>query len=409
MYLILVFFILLLLSAFLSASETAYFNLQHDSKIPKRIKSLLKNPRRLLSTILTGNTFVNIAMATLGVFIIKDLSYQFQIPEFMVIIIEILLLSFVIIIFGEILPKKIAIRNSLSFAYKSNYFLRIITFFIYPFAWIFYEITNLISKFFLYRKEKLFDSEDELIKLAELGEEQGTLHEEESDMIQSIFEFKEKMVREVMTPRVDMVSIESNSSIDELMDLVSSKQYSKIPIFKTNIDDIKGILYAKDFLPYLIGSRPSSINLFDISRDAFFVPETKLIYELLNDFKIKKINIAIVVDEWGGTSGLITLEDIVEEVVGEIRDPYDNEESNIIALDEKTYLIDASITIYDLEEEINELDFPEDRDYDTLGGFILNVLNEIPKTNQKIELLGWIFIVKNLEGNRISKVKIKKI
>jgi magnesium and cobalt transporter len=254
------------------------------------------------------------------------------------------------------------------------------------------------------QKEKIFDSEEELKILTELGEEAGTLQEEESDMIQSIFEFNEKNVREIMTPRVDMVALDSTASIDEVMDMVTDKQFSKIPVFKENVDNIRGIIYAKDLLPYLTGSRPN-IPLTSISRVPFFVPETKLIDDLMKDFRSKKTNVAIVVDEWGGTSGLITLEDIVEEVLGEIRDPYDKEESPIVPQKDNTFIVDAKISIYDYEEEF-EIEFPEDREYDTLAGYIFDTIGDIPKVEQKTQFLNHQFTVKKLDGNRIGKVHV---
>ena len=202
-----------------------------------------------------------------------------------------------------------------------------------------------------------------------------------------------------------MVALDSAKSIDEVMDMVSDKQFSKIPIYKENIDNIKGILYAKDLLPYLTGSRPN-IPLTSISREPFFVPETKLIDDLMKDFRYKKTNVAIVVDEWGGTSGLITLEDIVEEVLGEIRDPYDKEESPVLPQKDNTFIVDAKISIYDYEEEF-ELEFPEDREYDTLGGYILDTIGDIPKVEQQTQYLNHRFTVKKLDGNRIGKVYVQ--
>ena len=208
-------------------------------------------------------------------------------------------------------------------------------------------------------------------------------------MIQSIIEFNDKEAGEILTPRVDIIGIEASQSLDAAMDLISKEQFSKIPVFIDSIDNIKGILHAKDLVPYLTGSRPN-INLLSISRSPFFVPETKHIDELLNDFKTKKTNIAIIVDEWGGTEGLITLEDIVEEVLGEIRDPFDNEQNLINKVSMGVYMVDAKISIYDLQEAIN-ISFPDDRDYDTLGGFILNQLQEIPKENDVVKFNSNIF------------------
>ena len=255
-------------------------------------------------------------------------------------------------------------------------------------------------------KEKIFDSEEELKILAELGEEEGTLQEEESDMIQSIFDFTEKTVGEIITPRVDIVALKSNDSIDNAMDLISKEQFSKIPIYNNNMDNITGILHAKDLVPYLTGSRPN-ISLSTIAKPPFFVPENKPIDELLNDFRNKKTSIAIVVDEWGGTDGLVTLEDVVEEVMGEIRDPYDKEEEDVLIQSDGSFIVDGSITIYDLEEE-TDIEFPEERDYDTLAGFILDTLTHIPKVGENIEFNNLNFTVQTVDNNRIGKVKIIK-
>ena len=209
-----------------------------------------------------------------------------------------------------------------------------------------------------------------------------------------------------MTPRVDMSALASSSSIDNAMDLISKKQFSKIPLYKDNIDEISGVVYAKDLAPYLIGSRPN-INLQSISREAYFVPEQKPIDDLLNDFKEKKISLAVVVDEWGGTSGLVTLEDIVEEVMGEIRDPYDIEKSPVSKHNDGSYIVDGKISIYDLEEE-TDIEFPEERDYDTLAGFILDTLTDIPQIGEYVEFQNREFTVQTVENNRIGKVKIHK-
>jgi len=406
MELILIFIFLILLSAFFSGAETAYFNVKtHRENVSQKVVSLLNNPRRLLISLLTGNTFVNIAIASLAAYLTHQYAQENQWPETVLILVEVFVVSGVVLIFGEIFPKLLAIRNSEKFAEKVYLPLKFIMLILSPITLVFHTISNLITKLLPIQKEKIFDSEEELKILTELGEEAGTLQEEESDMIQSIFEFNEKHVREIMTPRVDMVALDSEKSIDEVMDMVTDKQFSKIPIYKGDIDKIKGILYAKDLLPYLTGSRPN-IPLTSISREPFFVPETKLIDDLMKNFRHKKTNVAIVVDEWGGTSGLITLEDIVEEVLGEIRDPYDKEESPIVPQNDNTFIVDAKISIYDYEEEF-ELEFPEDREYDTLAGYIFEAIGDIPKVEQKTQYLNHGFTVKKLDGNRIGKVHVK--
>ena len=402
-YIVIVFFILILMSAFFSGSETAYFNLRsHRDDVSPKLKNLLKNPRTLLVSILTGNTLINVAIGSLAAII----TYRLSPSNPSLILLQVIVVSVLLIIFGEIIPKTIAIRSSKKFANFVYYPLRFFITVLHPLTILLNGINNFVLKL-IPKEEKAFDTEEELEILAELGEEKGSLEEEESDMIRSIIKFDDKTVREIMTPRVDMSALPSSSSIDDAMDLISKKQFSKIPLYKENIDEIRGVIYAKDLVPYLIGSRPN-INLHSISREAYFVPEQKPIDDLLNDFKEKKISLAVVVDEWGGTSGLVTLEDIVEEVMGEIRDPYDIEKSPVSEHNDGSYTVDGKISIYDLEEEIEGMSFPDERDYDTLGGLILDKLEDIPKEGETITHDNWTIRVRDLDGNRITKVQITK-
>ena len=403
---IIIFIFLLILSAFFSGTETAYFHIRkHRKETPEKIKSVLDSPQRLLVSLLTGNTIVNVSIASLAAYITAGFADDYIWNKSTLILMEVLVVSVVVLIFGEILPKMIAIKYSKEYALKMYTPLKIMMFILSPIAQGFNAITNVVIKIIPFRKEKIFDSEEELKILAELGEEEGTLQEEESDMIQSIFDFKEKTVGEIITPRVDIVSLKSDESIDRAMDIIGERQFSKIPIYKDTIDNIKGILYAKDIIPYLMGSRPN-VNLQTLARQPFFVPETKPIDDLMEEFKLRKTSIAIVVDEWGGTEGLVTLEDVVEEVMGEIRDPYDQEESNVLKQSDGSFIVEGSITIYDLEEE-TDIEFPEDRDYDTLGGFILDILTDIPQTGEQVEFNDMVFTVQTVENNRIGKIKIQ--
>jgi CBS domain containing-hemolysin-like protein len=401
-----IFVLLLVLSGFFSGTETAYFHLrQHRKEVSEEVRSILNDPQRLLVSLLTGNTIVNVAMASLAAYITTTIAHQYNWDTSILILIEVLLVTVIILIFGEILPKMSAIGRSEKFAERVNNPLKVMMMVLYPIAQGFNAITHVIIKILPVSKEKIFDSEEELKILAELGEEEGTLQEEESDMIQSIFDFKDKTVGEILTPRVDIISLKTSDSIDAAMDIIGEKQFSKIPLYKENIDNIKGILYAKDIIPYLTGSRPN-VNIQALARTPYFVPETKPIDDLLEDFKNKKTNIAIVVDEWGGTEGLVTLEDVVEEVMGEIRDPYDMEESDVLTQSDGSFIVEGSTTIYDLEEEI-DVEFPEERDYDTLAGFILEVLTDIPEPGASLEHNNMRFTVQSVENNRIGKVKIE--
>ena len=405
---ILLFIVLLILSGTFSGSETSLFQLKiHRDDISEEIKKLIENPRKLLVAILTGNTIINVIIASIAAIITHDFATSKGYSPSLILFLDVFLVTVIVLLFGEILPKLFANKNRLKFAKIIYVPLKFFFTILIPLVIVIYSITNSLVKLLSIKKEKEFDTEEELKLLTEIGEEEGTLQAEESEMIQSIFDFNEKNAHEIMTPRVDMVALPSNTSLDDVMDVIKDRQFSKIPIYKKNIDDIKGVLFAKDIVPYLIGSRPK-INLNLISRPPFFVPENKNIDDLLKDFKTKKTNVAIVVDEWGGTEGIITLEDIVEEVLGEIRDPYDKEESQILKLENGCFIAKGKISIYDLEEE-SDMKFPEDRDYDTLGGFIFTKYGDIPKIGQNLEYGRYLFTVKEMNSHRIDKVLIEPI
>jgi len=404
---LIIFIILIVLSAFFSSLETALFHLKSHQKINKTVKRLLEDPRKLLVSLLTGNTIVNIAIGSIAAYYtlenFKGTGYSDQ----SLLLFEVIIVTFFLLIFGEIIPKTYAIVKSDKLANLLARILEIVIYVLYPVTFIFLKITQIAIWLLPIKKEETFDSEEELKMLAEIGEEEGTLKQTESDMIQSVFEFKNKLIKEILTPRVDVVALSATDNLDAAMDLIMNKKYSKIPVYKDSIDNIKGILYAKDIIPYLIGSRPE-INILKLSREPYFVPETKPIDELLEEFKVKKTNIAIVVDEWGGTSGIITLEDVVEEVMGELSDPFDEEEYEIIKKKDGTIIVDGSIKIYDLQENF-EIDFPQEREYDTLAGFILDLVGDIPQKGRVVNFQNYHFKVINIKSNRIDKIEIKNI
>tara|TARA_B100000131_G_scaffold143605_1_gene139712 strand:- start:4418 stop:5647 length:1230 start_codon:yes stop_codon:yes gene_type:complete len=402
---IFLFIILLVFSAYFSGLETALFHLKSTSNVNDSVKKLLSRPKKLLSTLITGNTIVNIAIGSLAAtYTVNNFSQISTLSIPSLLFIEVVIVTIVILIFGEIIPKTYAISQSEKLSNASAKFLQLIVKIVYPIAFVFYKITDVIIKILPIKKEQIFDSEEELIMLAEVGEEEGTLDHEESDMIQSVLEFKNKLVKEIQIPRVDVVSIESSSSLDQAMDLIMNKKFSKIPVYKETVDNIKGILYAKDITPYLIGSRPE-IDLLSLAREPYFVPETKPIDEVMQEFKLKKTSIAVVVDEWGGTSGILTLEDIVEEITGELRDPFDKEEYEILKKEDGSAVVDGSINIYDIEENF-DIEFPDEREYDTLAGFVLNDIGDIPKEGEIVKFENYYFKVLKVLSNRIDKIEI---
>ena len=400
--------VLLILSGFFSGTETALFNMRtHRENIHQDIAKMLEDPRRLLVSLLTGNTIVNVFMAAFAALLASKFADKFKLPEYAVVLIEVILITVVVVLFGEIIPKIIAIRKSNDFVRYARLPLKFFSYVLYPLSGILHGIIKLILKILPIKKERIFNSEEELKILTQVSEEQGTLQTEESEMIQSIYEFHKKSVHEVMTPRVDMVALSSKSSLNDVVALIREKQFSKIPIFKENIDDIKGILFAKDLIPFLFAEDPG-ILLTALARTPYFVPESKELDELLSEFREKKTSIAIVVDEWGGTSGLVTLEDVVEEVIGELIDPYDKDNPKIKKQNDGTILVDAKMGIYDIEEETG-IEFPAERDYDTLGGFIIQEMKDFSKPGDKIQYADREFTVMKVDGSRIEQVRIGQI
>ncbi len=323
------FLVLLILSAFFSGSETAFFsltpaqleNFKNSSKpSEKQIHKLMGFSRQLLITIVVINTAVNITIASLAALLTVKISLAFELNQKLIILLDVLVVTIVILIIGEILPKVVAVREAESYSRKAVYPISFLFYLFYPLSYSLAKFTRFLQSRTGLSEKMVLLTEEELKTLAEVGEEHGTLQEDEKEMIHSIFEFGQTTVKEVMVPRTDMVCVESSITLARLMQLVKKKLHSRIPVYKEKIDNIIGILYVKDLLPYLNKSKREAIDLQKLVRPAYFVPEQKKIDELLREFQEEHIHMALVVDEYGGISGLVTLEDIIEEIVGEIQD-----------------------------------------------------------------------------------------
>ncbi|MFA6725801.1 MAG: hemolysin family protein [Candidatus Cloacimonadaceae bacterium] len=379
---LLIILLLLFLSAFFSGSETAFFSLPRlylkkleKSKSPKakRILKLLSKPRQLLITILLGNTFVNMGISSLGALLAIGIAQKHNFKTSTALTIQVLVTTVVIVVFGEIIPKLIAIATANKFAQITSLPLQF-------FSYLFYGPVWLIDKFnLLLAKKKNVDrhmaekvTTEEIHNLIQSESSKHTLDEEEKKMLVGLFRFKYAKITEIYVPRVKVKAIEENGSLEELKELIVSTGFSRIPVYRKTIDEIVGIIYVKDLILY-----PEKKTIKELMRPAWFVTENMKVQTLLNQFKQKKMQMAIVVDEYGGTSGIISLEDILEEIVGEIQDEYDHYEiPELSQIDDNTYRMQGIVSIRLFNEELNvALDAEE---YDNIAEFLLSQFNYVP-------------------------------
>lgn len=411
------FLVLLVLSAFFSGSETAFFSLTRaqlenfkNASRPrdKQIYKLMTSSRQLLITIVVANTMVNITIASLAALLTIKVSLAFGLNQKLIIVLDVLVVTVVILILGEIVPKVVAVREAESFSRRAVYPISFLFYLFYPLSYSLAKFTRFLQSRTGLSEKMILMTEEELKTLAEVGEEHGTLQKDEKEMIHSIFEFGHTTVKEVMVPRTDMVCVESSITLSRLMQLVKKKLHSRIPVYKEKIDNIIGILYVKDLLPYLNKSKRETIDLQKLVRPAYFVPEQKKIDELLREFQEEHIHMALVVDEYGGISGLITLEDIIEEIVGEIQDEYDRELPPFKKIDENTYIIDGRMTLEEIQQSLN-ISLPAVEGVETISGFILNLLGSLPQEKETVKFQDYQFTVEKINRNRILKVRLEKL
>ena len=411
---LLIIFLLLTCSALISASEVAFFSLQLKSledldeddvtKGTSRVISLLRNPKRLLATILVANNFINIAIVLLFTILSKKIFIGINNP-FLLLFIDIGIVTTLILIFGEILPKVYANRN----AYAFSLFMAPIIQFLDRF--ILFWITSPMSRTTAFLEKKLGDkknkiSVDQLSQALELTDDQETTSDEQR-MLEGIVNFGNTDTREVMCPRIDIFALSDQMSLEEIIPLILSKGFSRIPVYSEKKDNIKGILYTKDLLPHL---NKSDYQWQKLLKTPLYVPENKKLDDLLKEFQQKKNHLAIVVDEYGGTSGLITLEDIIEEIIGDISDEFDEIDLNYSKIDELTYVFDAKISLKDFFKVINieDLGFFDNikGDAETLAGLVLEITKKFPRRGQKVAFKGYKFIVEDVDQFRVKQIKV---
>ncbi|MFD1603751.1 gliding motility-associated protein GldE [Flavobacterium artemisiae] len=404
-------FILLFLSAIVSGAEVALFSLSQkeiDETIQdnlakgKIISNLLDRPKKLLATLLVANNFFNIGVVILFAFIGQNIFSSVSSPAFKFVL-EVILVTFLILLFGEVLPKVYASRNSVQFAKRVAYPISFLDKLLSPVSLPMRSVTLYLQR--KLGKQKNNFSINQLSQALELTDSEGTSQEEQK-ILEGIVSFGNTDTKQVMSPRIDIFALEISESFVAIYPKIIDKGFSRIPVYRDNIDQIEGVLFVKDLLPHI---DKEDFDWSSLIREAFFVPENKKLDNLLKDFQSLKSHLAIVVDEYGGTSGLVSLEDVIEEIVGDISDEFDDENVNYSQIDDKNFLFEGKINlkdfyrIVDVDEEVFESHKGE---AETLAGFILEVLGNFPKKDQKVAFENCVFTIETVDKKRVKQIKV---
>lgn len=404
-------FILLFLSAIVSGAEVALFSLSQqdiDDSLNdnpakgKIISNLLEKPKKLLATLLVANNFFNIGVVILFAYIGQNIFSNISSPAFKFTL-EVILVTFLILLFGEVLPKVYASRNSIRFAKRVAYPLAFLDKVLSPISLPMRAVTIYFQN--KLGKQKSNFSVNQLSQALELTDSEGTSTEEQK-ILEGIVSFGNTDTKQVMSPRIDIFALEISETFAEIYPKIIETGFSRIPVYRDNIDQIEGVLFVKDLLPHI---DKEEFDWASLIREPFFVPENKKLDNLLKDFQSLKSHLAIVVDEYGGTSGLVSLEDVIEEIVGDISDEFDDENLNFSQIDENNFLFEGKINlkdfyrIVDVDEDVFEAHKGE---AETLAGFILEILGNFPKKDQKVPFENCIFTVETVDKKRVKQIKV---
>jgi len=405
--------VMLICSALISGAEVALFSLsriQIDEGLEQKpkyfqiISKLLLRPKKLLATILIANNFINIGIVILFAFLGNEL-FQTVNSDIIRFVIEVVIITFLILLFGEILPKVYASRNNIKFAAFMSYPLKVLDVVFSPISMPMQGVTVAIHD--KLGKQKSNISVDQLSQALELASD-GDTTKEEQKILKGIVSFGNTDTKQVMQPRMDIFALNIDQKYAEIIPEIIEKGFSRIPVYKDNIDQVQGVLYVKDLLPYVDRKQFDWTTLL---REAFFVPENKKLDDLMAEFQEKKVHLALVVDEYGGTSGLISLEDIIEEIVGDITDEFDDEDLTFSKLDDKNFVFEGKTTLKDFYKIIKLEDdslFEDNKgEAETVAGFVLEISGSFPKRNSKINFENYVFTIEALDKKRIKRLKIK--
>jgi gliding motility-associated protein GldE len=405
-------FLLLILSALISGAEVAFFSLsrttlneaaESNSNSKKMVAQLLENPKKLLATILISNNFINILIVLIFAYIGESVFANIS-SEIIKFLIEVVLVTFLILLFGEVLPKIYATRNSLKFAIFMVIPIKVLNVLLSFVSIPLLSLTNVIEN--KLRKKQSNLSVEKLSQALEITSNDATTKDEQK-ILQGIVNFGNTETSQIMTPRMDIFALANDEDYESVIAKIVSKGFSRNPVYKENIDDIIGVLYAKDLLPHL---NKKQFNWQKLIREPYFVPENKKLDDLLNEFQEMKNHLAIVVDEYGGTSGIITLEDVIEEIVGDINDEYDDDDLFYTKINENTFLFEGKTNLKDFYKVIGSDDaqlFEEEKgESETIAGFILEIYGKFPRKNQVIKFNNYSFKIELMDKKRIKQIKV---
>lgn len=401
----------LFISGFISGSEISFFSLSpnHDDEVEESKKRdeiirLLDNPDRLLATILIANNMVNVAIVVLTTYALSPLFAGLS--ALVSFLVQSVLLTFLILLFGEILPKLIANNKPVAWAEFAAPILSGIVKLCYPISSLLVKSTSFVNH--VVRKRSGAVTTDELSQALEITKVEPAAGDKE--MLEGILKFGDTTAAEIMTPRVDITDVDISMGFTEVMKIVVESGYSRLPVYDGTQDNIKGILYSRDLLPYVGQREDDKFNWQRLIREPYFVPESRMINDLLEDFRKLKIHLAVVIDEYGGTQGIVTLEDVLEEIVGDIKDEYDDEESFYKRLPDDTFIFEGKTVLTDFFRvtDLNEDDFADvTTDAETLAGMLLAVKGDFPKKKEPLEYRNCRFLILEMQGHRISSVRVK--
>lgn len=418
--------ILIGINAFFASSEIAFISL-NDAKIEKQakdgdkkaksIQNMLKDPSKFLATIQIGVTLAGFLSSAFAADTFAEVLspklynlmpfIQEQTWRAISIILITLILSYFTLVFGELVPKRLAMKYTEKIAFSSVGIIKAISVIASPFVKLLTLSTNAVSKIFkITENEEEVVTEEEIRMMIDVGEEKGVIGVAAKEMLNNVFEFNDKIVSEIMIPRTEVFALDKELTIKEVIDILSEDtRYSRVPVYEETIDNIVGIVYIKDIL---LSKKDENRKIKELMKKAYYVPETITVDKLFEEMRKNKKQISIVIEEHGGTSGIVTMEDILEEIVGEIYDEYDTSENKVVELDSNTYLIDGSLAIYDLEK-IFDIEIPEG-DYDTISGYLIDLLGRIPKPKENIiiETEQLDFKVEKVKNKKIVQVKVCK-